>query len=157
MGINSPIMWGVNCPNNGGLLQQKCESCAGQRPRIVCYRRGRLRTRSCSDSCLKWDARFLRPASEMERQVALTCDWHGTQSYWDSHWMGQRLSRTRAYSGPRLKSLCFLGREVHILIQNATFILKWGLRLMTYPWWFLESLQHYLMGQTIHVILKLIH
>ena len=82
---------------------------------------------------LKWSIKLLRPALDMERGVTQTrVGW--TQRYSDSH-------RTWAYSGLHLKSSYFLGREVRVLVQNATFALKWGLRLMTYLWWFLGSLQ----------------
>jgi len=80
------------------------------------------RAPSCSDSSLTWNAKLLR--------LALV----GTQSYSHSR-------RTQACSSPRLKSPYFLGREVRISVQNATFALKWGSRLITCPRWFLDSLQ----------------
>jgi len=86
MGINSPITWGVNWPNNGGLLQQKRGSRAGCGPRVAYCRRGRLRTQSYSDSRLKWDTRFLRLASEVKRQVTQARALPETQSYSDSRW-----------------------------------------------------------------------
>ena len=78
-----------------------------------------VRMRSYSDSRLKCDTGFLRPAFKMERGVAQICARRrvlrlaldGMQSYSDSRWM-------RVYSSPHLKSPCFLGCEVRILVKT---------------------------------------
>ena len=55
----------------------------GCKPHVTYCRCEHLRTRSCSDSRLKWAIRFLRPTSEVERQVAQTRVWDVAQNFSD--------------------------------------------------------------------------
>ena len=101
-----------------------------------------VKTWSCSDSRLKWDAWFLRPASEVEHQVAKTRAWNRRRSYsdsvgWDAELLrlalnasllrpASEVSILLGTRGPHFSS----GREVLVSVQNA---LKWGSRQMTCP------------------------
>ena len=130
MEINFPIMWGVNLPSNGGCYNRNVgltldtdlvllvvdagvSECRVAQT-AICHE-----MRNFSDRCRKWSAKLLRPALDMEREVTQTrVRWDASCS--DSH-------RMWAYSGLRLKSPCFLEREIRVLsvlVQNATFVLK---------------------------------
>ena len=78
---------------------------------------------SCSNLRLKWDARFLIPVSEVERQVAQTYAWHGMWSYSDSRWMDAELLRSASEvsmllwtGGPRFS----LKRDLHVEVRFAS-------------------------------------
>jgi len=63
-----------------------------------------VRTRSCLDSRLKWEAELLRPAFEVRRKVAQTrVRFRVTQTrVWIKTWGCSDLRKMRSYSDPRL-------------------------------------------------------
>jgi len=145
MGINSPITWGVNWPNNRGQLYRnaglavdadlglfvldadisvRMQSCSDLWETQMQICSDPFETRSYSDPRLKWDAELLRPTLEVERGVTQTCVRHGVTQI--RIWCGTRSCsdprETRNYLDSCLRwdtEFVYLWMRVRILVETG--------------------------------------
>jgi len=86
-----------------------------------------------SDPGMKWSTKLFRFALDLEHEVTQTRVGRDAELL--------KLTSNAGLLRPASEVSILLGIRGYVSVQDVIFALKWGSRLMTYPWWFLDSLQ----------------